>query len=1125
MKTLRHCWPDWFRQFRFRCGKSFIFVLFASFLLCGPPVVDLSLAGQSSDYNKAQYKVISLSNIPAEQGIRYLTKLRLGTVSQIRGTNALLVTALPYELNKAATVLRLVDTKDQFVVRSLFPASKVQTMPSNERITTIAATGISGGVSIGSFSSPPSDVAATKAIIDIHNNIVVIVAPANRVDTIISAIEAIVGPGLIGNNITTAENSGTPSGKPNAEVALNPRITSSASGTMQGSMEASAVGRSTSSGSLPLTKRTDFPLANVDADSLSALSISNLIGAGQPVMGETDETTTAQTSPKFDSSAAAGTRASPYELPPIPNGEDVLSETLPEKLDIVHLLGLVGAYLNLDFVYDPAKVKGDVTLMLQGKLRGPIKVKDLYPLLETVLKFKGFVMSRHNGNLVTVVPQDEALDIDPTMLEAADGVIERGDMVVTRTFKLEHIDTASASNLLANMKLGVNISEIAESKTLIVTEFVYRMPRVEALLAMVDKPGEPRKFRFRQLRYTMAKNLAPKLQTLAEQLGTVSITIAEETTEQAPTVARLRNETEANYQRRLNLARQRTAQLRAQRAAARGRATTTKPAETTEPTVYLDADERTNRILMIGLDKQLKEVQELIDALDVEQQDLRTLGLYKIKHVGAEDVRAKLEELGVIGPKPETISPRLTSPTGAARPPVTKPETATAEFGFTTAEAMLEEPQVVVIEATNSLLVNATPEQHVRIATIINYVDSQTDLEEMPYQHYPLENQSPGHLAGVLQSLIQETVQSQDKEGKIEQQVVRKREEEIVIVPDPNTFSLIVYASKKNQEWIKNLIEKLDKRRPQVLIDVTLVEISKADAFNYDLNLLSSLPDLTNTSGLTSAILRLTDSNSGNLVSKLTNSGRDHFIDFQANNGLGTGFYGDRHINALLTAMQQKNYGRILAKPKILVNDNMEGIISTTDTTYVTKTSSIPVTTGAAGQQTSLIQTATEFEPFDAGITLTIMPHISEGDLLRLDINLIRSDFGIISGLKPPDKTQSEINTKVTVPNGSTIILGGLLKLNQSKGGSKVPILGDIPLVGGLFRGVNNSDIQKKLYIFVKAEVIRPEDTVYAKGDLERISDRNRQAFEQHEGEFQKYQDWPGIKPKSIDPLKVLEAE
>ena len=1126
MKTLKRFLLCRLWQFQFGRGKSFLFILFSGLLLCSSPGLDLSAAEESSNYNITQYKVISLYNIQAEQGIKYLSDLKLGTVSQIRGTNALLVTALPYELNKAAVILRLVDAKEQFVVRSLFSASRVHALPSNERIASVAAAGISDGVSIGSFSRPPSDVASTRAIVDIHNNMVIVVAPASRVDTIVSAIEAIVGPGLIDNNRNARENSISPAGGPRTEPGFNTRITSSVVGTRRSPMKVSSVDRANDPGIPLLTRQADSRLASVDAN---LPDISDLVEDLQSAIGGSDTTAVAQQRSEPVPATVAEALASPYKLPPIPDGEAVLSETLPDKIDIVYLLGLVGAYLNLDFVYDPAKVKGDVTLMLQGKLKGYIKVKDLYPLLETVLKFKGFVMTRHDGNIVTVVPQDEALDIDPTLLEAPDGAIEYGDMVVTRTFKLKYIDTTSASNLLTNMKLGVNISEIAEAQILIVTEFVYRMPRVEALLALVDRPGELRKFRFRQLRYTMARNLAPKLQTLAEQLGTVSITIAEQPTEETPTVARLPNETEANYQRRLALVRQRAAQLRAQQAAARGRTTVAKPAETAEPTVYLDADERTNRILMIGVEKQLKEVQELIDALDVEQQDLRTLGLYKIKHVGAEDVRNKLEELGMIGPKPETTPTRLTSPTAAARTPVTKPEVASTEFGFTTAEALLEEPQVVVIEATNSLLVNATPEQHIRIATIINYVDSQMDLEEMPYQLYPLENQSPDHLAEVLQSLIQETVQTQNKEGKIEQQVVKRREEEIVIVPDPNTFSLIVYANKKNQEWIGNLIEKLDKRRPQVLIDVTLVEISKTNAFNFDLNLIQSFPNLVATSGLANTIIPGADSvppfTSNDIISKLNSSGRDRFIDLQSNSGSGIGFYGDKHINALLTAIQEKNYGRILAKPKILVNDNMEGVISTTDTTYVTKTSSIPVTSGAAGQETSLIQTSTEFEGYDAGITLTITPHISEGDLLRLDINLTRSDFGAITGLRPPDTTQSEINTKVTVPNGSTIILGGLLKLNQTKGGTKVPILGDVPLIGGLFRGINNNDVQKKLYVFVKAEIIRPEETAYAKGGLERISEVNKKAFEQHEEEFQKYQDWPGIKPRPVDPLKVLEAQ
>ncbi len=139
--------------------------------------------------------------------------------------------------------------------------------------------------------------------------------------------------------------------------------------------------------------------------------------------------------------------------------------------------------------------------------------------------------------------------------------------------------------------------------------------------------------------------------------------------------------------------------------------------------------------------------------------------------------------------------------------------------------------------------------------------------------------------------------------------------------------------------------------------------------------------------------------------------------------------------------------------------------------------------------------------------------------------SLSRSDFTSTSDEKPPDQTSSNVGTVVTVPDGSTIILGGMLKLNQSKGGSKIPILGDLPLVGGLFRSVDTSDVQRMLYIFVRAEVIRPADvTANSQEDLKRISDANREAFEKHEQEFQNYQTWPGIKSEAVSPPKVLDA-
>jgi len=757
----------------------------------------------------------------------------------------------------------------------------------------------------------------------------------------------------------------------------------------------------------------------------------------------------------------------------------------------------------------------------------------LYPMLEDVLKFKNLVMTRSKGNLVTIVPVADALTIDPALLDTYEDKIGQGDGVVTRVFDLEHVDTASATNLLTSMRLTI-APPIPKGKAIIVTGYAHRMPRIQALLDIIDEPGDQKKFRFRQLRYTMAETLAPKLQSLAEQLGTMSITVSQtsSSTSRATAPSRPKGPTETTAQYQARLRSEAAARARARTSAARTPARTPQPAPE-RPAVYLDADERTNRILMIGLDEQLEQVDELIDTLDVVQQDLRTLELYRIEHIAAEEVKNKLEELGI-------ITPRLTSPyssriTSGVKPPTTGtgatrtsastrlPATSRSRLYGEMDEAPGEEPQVVVVEQTNSLLVNATSEQHEKVVRILGYLDNEMLDSDIPVQLYPLENQSPEHLAQILEKLIQETFE--DKEGKIETIAKRPDEEMPIIVPEPNTFSLIVYASKKNQEWIANIIENLDKRRPQVLIDVTLVEISETDTFDFDLKILSSFPDLTGTSGLTNALM---GDAPVNLVSALldSNGGRDRFIDFQSQGvlGRGTGFYGDEHINLLLTAMQEKGYGRVLAKPKILVNDNELGHIDATTTIYVSRSSSSATTSGEP-----VVSSSFTFDEFPSGITLDITPHISKGELLRLEIDLTRSSQkrppSSDENVPPEPKIENNIKTTVTVPDKSTIILGGIIQLDQVKKTWKVPVLGDLPLVGGLFRKIGNNSSDTRLYIFVKGEILRPDDTLAGLPDLERISERNRTAFEEFEDRFQGHEDWPGVKPKPMKPVKVLDAE
>ncbi len=154
---------------------------------------------------------------------------------------------------------------------------------------------------------------------------------------------------------------------------------------------------------------------------------------------------------------------------------------------------MAAEYLNLDYLFDPEKLKGQsVSLRLHGKLQGQVRVKDLYALLESVLKFKGLAMTSHRAGLVTIVPVTDALDVDPALVGPDGAAMTVGDMVVTRVFSLRYVNTSSAMNLLNNLKLSVSASPIEETGTLIVTCYAYRMARIEQLLDLVDPPrGHP----------------------------------------------------------------------------------------------------------------------------------------------------------------------------------------------------------------------------------------------------------------------------------------------------------------------------------------------------------------------------------------------------------------------------------------------------------------------------------------------------------------------------------------------------------------------------------------------------------------------------------------------------------
>ncbi|MDD5459765.1 MAG: secretin N-terminal domain-containing protein [Phycisphaerae bacterium] len=1026
----------------------------------------------------------SLKNIDPAAAKLLLDELKLATVVHIPDTPTLLITGSPVQLTKAAVVLNLIDRSGDFVItrldQSVIPLEEdiKRSLPDTE---------------IGSFDTPPINPELEKAILDtLDDGQMVLIADRKISEKILAAIESAKNSKPAGPNSIEPQDG-------QIQVNANKEGNDVIFGELVGAIEATEKMQEIKAKPQPMPEneeeKTEHSQDLGKDDELKAM------------LAKLDEQKAAETEKEiFEMELPA---VPSYEPTAIPDATGELELDMPEQLQIADLLRLVGEYLHLDYMYDPAKVQGVVTLKLR---RTKIKVNELYPLLESVLKFKGFVMTRR-GNLVTIVPAAEAADIDPYLVDGGKGQIQVGDVIITKIFDLSYVTNDAVKTLLDQMKLGVSTTPIQGTGTLIVTAYTSRMANIEKMIGLIDKPGTPKKFRFRQLRYTLATNLVEQLKQLVEQLGNISIAIAEETTAPTPTSARRRR--------------------------AASTPPTPAPAASQQqavgPSVYLAADERTNRILMIGLDDELNVVEQLIDSLDIAQQDLRMIRVYDIQHVGAEDIIDKLNQLGIISTsKTDVYTPqqgRITRPQQRpGRPPQPdQPETAS----ILGEEPLSEEPQVVIIESTNSLLVNATPEQHDKIALIIGYIDSAAEGKTVPYVVYPLENQDPTRLKEILDALISETIEEQsaltpDPQGKIVQTTKKTTTfggEIISTVADPNSYSLVVYASKKNQLWISSLIKQLDEYRPQVLLDCTLVEITQNEKFEYDLDILAKTYDAAT----------LQSTNIGGSLAPFANKdyGEARSTTSAADN-IFKAFYDSKNIQGLLTAVQQKGYGRVMARPKILVNDNQEGEIKTQNTISVAQVKS---TVSIPEQGAPVTSTDVTFNDYDAGVTLTIKPHISKGDMLRLEITLNRTDFtlkpdvtitdaqGTNTFPSPPDRLSTDVKTVGTVPDGTTIILGGLETLDQAKGHSKTPILGDLPLIGGLFRGVTDSGEQSRLYVFVKANIIRPGDQLAGLEDIKRVSERNRRAFEELEERFQEQEDWPGVKGKPMDPVRVLEID
>ena len=287
------------------------------------------------------------------------------------------------------------------------------------------------------------------------------------------------------------------------------------------------------------------------------------------------------------------------------------------------------------------------------------------------------------------------------------------------------------------------------------------------------------------------------------------------------------------------------------------------------------------------------------------------------------------------------------------------------------------------------------------------------------------------------------------------------------LAADVNTNSIIVVADPAVQAVYAELIAELDERRPQVQIEATLVSLNTTDDYSLGVefgtnNSVGGGRLVSFSSFGVSGITPLTGSLVPGVAAGVTASLLD--ADF---------------ADVVLRAFAQDSNARVLSSPTLLVNDNEKGLLQSIREE--------PTLTVSQGEVTNQISFAGYVK---AGTQILVTPHISDGGYLQLEykveVNSFRSQDAAqaAAGVPPPRQTDG-VQSMVTIPDGATIVVGGLTRTDDSEIVTKVPLLGDIPLLGALFRQTNRQQTESTLFVFLRPKILVDEDF----GDLRGISE------------------------------------
>lgn len=472
---------------------------------------------------------------------------------------------------------------------------------------------------------------------------------------------------------------------------------------------------------------------------------------------------------------------------------------------------------------------------------------------------------------------------------------------------------------------------------------------------------------------------------------------------------------------------------------------------------YIEAVVDTNTIVITDTSENVARIERIARALDADDGNK----VYTIPVRNADAAEVGLAVQNVLGP-----------PVGLA--------------------SGLPDPRITVDTRSNLLILNVDPETFAMVSDIVEDLDvpGRRVPSVVPVTRvYNLRYADATSMAEVLQGLVGtgsittnpvaeelapafnpetgEPIEGADVR-LVEPSVGSLSEEDITIQAVVESNAVVVRARAEVQNDLAALISELDQRRPQVLIEAAIVEISGdvAEQLGVQLGFGAAAPP--------GGFAATSFSSAGvSLDSILSILGVPAGVGI-APTGLSIGLSREGEFGLLLQALGQSTKANLLSTPSITTLDN--------EPAEIVVGQNVPFRTGSFTSEGS---TQNTIERRDVGITMRVIPRVNQGDVIQLDITQEVSSLAsaAVTGAADIVTNRRSIKTTVLADNGGTIVLGGLITDDRRTNRSEVPGLGKLPLIGGLFRNNQEASRRQTLFVFMRPTILRTRADVAAVSD------------------------------------------